>query len=147
MQVRHGDRRKVPRSLCVTFHFERVGCKGTWLAKGCAGAQFPLLARQSAAVREDCPFLCLLWEALGFGWPLLHMGTYLQLEAASLSTTTRAAVPLLASWDLAHVMQHLLKPKCLKNLPCPHCVDQVASFTLTAPGGCTDRYSHGASGP
>lgn len=92
--------------------------------------------------------LSLSVSALGSsGGPLLHMGTYLQLEAASLSATTRAAVPLLASWDLAHVMQHLLKPKCLKNLTCPHCVDQVASFTLTAPGGCMDRHSHGASGP
>ena len=60
------------QEVSVIFHFEWVGREGTWMAKRWAGVQLPPLACPSAVVREYCPFSCPLWEALGFGWPLLH---------------------------------------------------------------------------
>lgn len=98
-------------------------------------------AHQSAIVREHIQSLSVsTFRSSGFGWSLLHIGTYLPL--AGVSATTRAAIPLLA---LGSCMYNgaSSEAKMLKNLGRPHCVNQAPNFTLIASGCC----EHGACMP
>lgn len=135
---------KIWRSLCVLLSILKrweVKAHGTAVGFLRTTSTVSSPAHQSAIVRGHIQSLSVsTLRSSGFGWPLLHMGTYLPL--AGVSATTRAGIPLLA---LGSCMYNgaSSEVKMLKNLGHPHCVDQAPSFTLIAPGCC----EHGACMP